>query len=158
MAKPTMAMDEMPESLSPRFVGRAFTRDAMPADLAQRFAEMTIKELVVQSLLDHFRTGGTATQIRDFIRDAYGRPIPPSSLRPQMQRLKADNKLEHDPSTDTWNLTKAARVGYRLYDHPTSRKAMKELMDEAEEPALASVLEPEEEEEPDVVIEEEPKK
>lgn len=92
---------------------------------------MTIKGLVVQALLDHFPNGGTAAQLRDFMRDAYQRVIEPSSLRPQMRRLKADEVLEHDPSTDIWNLNKAKRRLYTMYDHPTSRKAMTELKDDA---------------------------
>ncbi len=94
------------------------------------YASMTIKELTVQALLDHFPNGGTAAEIRDFIRDAYNRVIEPSSLRPQMHRLKGDSKLEHDPATDTWNLSPTARRNYSMYDHPTSRRAMRELQDE----------------------------
>src|SRR5882757_1579163 len=73
------------------------------------YSTMTIKESVIQALLDHFREGGTAAAIREFIRNAYGRIIEPSSLRPQMHRLKADNILMHEPSMDTWNLTANAR-------------------------------------------------
>jgi hypothetical protein len=112
-----------------RFVGRHYTIDAAPADPAQRYVEMTIKELVIQALLDHFPDGGTPVDIRDFIQDAYGRDIIPSSLRPQMHRLKADGVLGQDPSTDTWNFRDGKRPLYAMYDHPTSRKAMKELQD-----------------------------
>jgi hypothetical protein len=45
-----------------------------------KFARMTIKELVIQALIDHFPNGGTLTQIRDFIRDGYGRVIEPSRV------------------------------------------------------------------------------
>src|SRR5205807_5350620 len=94
------------------------------SELSPRYQTMTQKELVVQAILDNFKNGGTAAEIRDFIRDAYGIVIAPSSLRPQMHRLKADGVLTHDPSTDTWNLVPDKRVGYALYDHPTSRAAM----------------------------------
>jgi hypothetical protein len=89
----------------------------------------TIKELAVQSLLDHFKNGATVTQIRDFIRDAYGRTIELSSLRPQLHRLKSDTILVFGPG-DLWNLTAKARHLYMMYDHPTSRAAMKELQDD----------------------------
>jgi hypothetical protein len=112
------------------FVGRQATTDAMPAKVAERFAAMTIKELVIQALLDHFPNGGTAAEIRDFIRDAYARVIPPSSLRPQMSRLKADGVLGQEPSTDVWNLQDDKRVIYAMYDHPSSRAEMKELQDD----------------------------
>jgi hypothetical protein len=95
-----------------------------------RFATATIKELVIQALLDGFPKGATMMQIRDFIRAGYGREIQPSSLRPQMHRLKADEILGQDPSTDTWNFRDGKRHLYAMYDHPTSRRAMKELQDE----------------------------
>lgn len=68
--------------------------------------------------------------IRNFIHDAYGVVIVPSSLRPQMHRLKADGILGQDPTTDTWNFRDGKRQIYKMYNHPTSRKAMKELHDE----------------------------
>jgi hypothetical protein len=110
--------------------GRHRTHDALPRNIVERFAEMTIKELVIQSLLDRFPNGGSASEIRDFIRDAYGRVIEPSSLRPQMHRLKADGIIGQEPSTDTWNFQDGKRRLYAMYDHPTSRKAMKELQDD----------------------------
>jgi len=91
---------------------------------------MTIKELTIQALLDHFPLGGTIAEIRDFIRDAYSRTVELGSLRTQMHRLKADNILGLDPSTDTWNFRDGKRALYAMYDHPTSRSAMKELQDE----------------------------
>ena len=72
-------------------------------------AGKTIKELVVQALLDHFPNGGNLIDIRDFIQDAYGRDIMPSSLRPQMHRLKADGVLGQEPSTDIWNFQDGKR-------------------------------------------------
>jgi len=104
--------------------------NAQPSTAQAFYAAMTIKEVVIQALLDHFPNGGTAAEIRDFIRNAYGRVVAPSSLRPQMHRLKADSILEHDPSTDTWNLNSRKRQLYATYDHPTSRRAMKELQDD----------------------------
>jgi hypothetical protein len=96
----------------------------------QKYQRMTHKELVVQALVDHFPDGGTMMQIRDFIRLGYGRTIEPSSMRPQMHRLKADGILGQDPSTDTWNFQDGKRRLYAMYDHPTSRAAMTELQDE----------------------------
>ncbi len=102
----------------------------LPPEVAQRFAQMTIKECVIQALLDAFPDGGTAAQICDFMRDAYGRPIQPSSLRPQMHRLKDAGVLGQDPSSDTWNFRDGKRRLYAMYDHPTSRAGMSELKDD----------------------------
>jgi hypothetical protein len=112
----------------------AFLTSATAEEMAF-YLNKTIKELIVQALLDHFPDGGTATQIRDFIRDAYARAIAPSSLRPQMHRLRTDRVLTHDPSTDLWNLTPEKRKHYTLYNHPSSEKMRGELLaDEPSEP------------------------
>jgi hypothetical protein len=95
------------------------------------YGTKTIKELTIQALLDHFPNGGSAAAIRDFIRDAYNRVVEPASMRAQMHRLKADDILGHEPSTDTWNFRDGKRALYARYDHPTSRKAMKELQDDS---------------------------
>ena len=86
---------------------------------------MTIKQLAVLALETNYPNGATMMDLRDFIKNAYGRVIEPSSLRPQMHRLKADSVVTHDPSTDTWNLTPEKRRHYSMYDHPTSMAAMK---------------------------------
>jgi len=108
------------------------------AGLNPRYETMTIKELVIQALIDHFPNGGTMMEIRDFIRLGYGRTIEPSSMRPQMHRLKADGILGQDPSTDTWNFRDGKRQLYAMYNHPTSRAAMKELKDDAITPEVTS--------------------
>jgi hypothetical protein len=97
---------------------------------ATKYEAMTIKEVAIQALVDHFPKGGTMMEIRDFIRLGYGRVIEPSSLRPQMHRLKADGILGHDPSTDTWDFRDGKRLQYAMFDHPTSRAGMKELKDD----------------------------
>jgi hypothetical protein len=91
------------------------------------YAEMTIKELIIRALIDHFPNGSTTIEIRDFIQDAYGRNILPSSIRPQMHRLKADGVLGHEQSTDTWNFRDGKRELYNRYQ--SSWPSMQELED-----------------------------
>jgi hypothetical protein len=94
------------------------------------YGEMTIKQLAVRGLETNYPNGTTMMDLRDFIKNAYGRAIEPSSLRPQMHRLKADGVLTHDARTDTWNLTPEKRRDYSMYDHPSSQKARRELQDD----------------------------
>jgi hypothetical protein len=75
-----------------------------------RYAHMTIKQLVIRALLDHFHKGATAAEIREFIRNGYGREIDPSSLRPQMHRLKAEGILVNDAGNDVWDLSEKIRA------------------------------------------------
>jgi hypothetical protein len=80
----------------------------------QQFAQMTIKQLVMQALHAKHPDGFDTTQLREFIRDAYNRAIAPDSLRPQLLRLKSDNWIE--ARENVWYLTKWALV----HDHPRS--------------------------------------
>lgn len=131
-------LEPPPDYVSPEAALKSFLDNTSGAADAKRsidpkYANMTIKELVIQALIDHFPKGGTMMEIRDFIRLGYGRTIEPSSLRPQMHRLKAAGILGQDPSTDTWNFRDGKRSLYAMYDHPTSRAAMKELKDDPPE-------------------------
>jgi hypothetical protein len=94
------------------------------------YANRTIKDLVIQALIDAFPHGAKIGQLRDFISDGYSRTVDPGSLRTQLHRLKAAGILGQDPSTDTWNFRDGKRGLYAMYDHPTSRRDMKELQDD----------------------------
>jgi hypothetical protein len=72
---------------------------------------MTIKELVIQALLDHFPEGGSAAAIREFIKNAYGKEIDPGTLRPQMHRLKEGDAITYDPEKDVWKLSRIELSG-----------------------------------------------
>jgi hypothetical protein len=92
---------------------------------------MTIKDCVIQALLDAFPDGDTPGQIREYIFNVSGREIFLSSLWPQMQLLKADGILEQDASIDTWNLRDDKRKFlFAIYHHATTPSAMKELKDD----------------------------
>ncbi len=93
---------------------------------------MTIKQAVVQALIDHFPNGARTVELRNFMKAGYGKEVEQSSLRPQLHRLKADGVLSFDQENQTWNLHPRKRMLYTMYDHPTSRAAMKELQDEPE--------------------------
>jgi hypothetical protein len=99
----------------PPLSGNANIAGEIPPEILQRFNGMTIKQLVIQALGDNFKSGGTAIAIRDFVQDAYGRDILPSSLRPQLARLKAQGIIEQDPKTDTWALSEMALRHNRWY-------------------------------------------
>jgi len=134
----------LPPAVSNAAIGGALGLDQFTAQppfvLMQKYVQMTIKELAIQALVDHFPRGGTLAEIRDYIRDGFGRVIEPSSLRPQMHRLKADGILMQDTSTDIWNLNPHKRTLYAMYDHPTSRAVMKELQDDPEAKSLDELV------------------
>jgi hypothetical protein len=131
---PGGALDSMTDAIDSS-LGRSSANIADLADApyapstSDPYSDKTIKELVIQALLDNFPNGGTAATIRDFIRDAYRRTIEPASMRSQMHRLKTDSVLKHDPEKDIWDFQLGKRALYDTYNHQSSRKAMPELRD-----------------------------
>jgi hypothetical protein len=92
------------------------------------WAGRTIKDLVIQALIDGFPKGGNAPQIRFFIQSEYHREIDAGSLRTQLHRLKQAGILSQ--TGDTWDFQSGKRSLYMMYDHPTSRAGMSELQDD----------------------------
>jgi hypothetical protein len=75
------------------------------AALAELSEQATIKQLILKALWMGFRDkGATAAQIRQFIVDVYGRNIHPSSMSPQLSRLKADHLIKQKEG-EIWRLT-----------------------------------------------------
>jgi hypothetical protein len=66
----------------------------------------TIKELILKAMDAAFRKdGATPAQLREFIRDAYGREIDRNSLSPQIARLKDEHLIKQKPGEEVWRLT-----------------------------------------------------
>ena len=74
------------------------------------FEELTLKQLVVKALTDHFIQGATATQLCEYINDAYGRDVDRSTLSSQLSRLSRDDVIEPVPGfskrSGLWRLTR----------------------------------------------------
>ncbi|HLZ03740.1 MAG TPA: hypothetical protein VKR55_16525 [Bradyrhizobium sp.] len=77
--------------------------------LSASFANWTIKDLVIQALLDGFPHGATTLELTEFIRTGYSREIDPASLRTQLHRLKAAGILGQEPNTQEWNFRDGKR-------------------------------------------------
>lgn len=54
------------------------------------YETLTMKQLVVKVLREHFQQGATTRQMLDFFRDAWGRNIKRENLSPQLSRLFQD--------------------------------------------------------------------
>ena len=67
-------------------------------------AFMTIKQLVLSALREHFSNGATGTQLVDFFKTSWGREIARESLSPQLSRLRKDKMIERRGRV--WLLTK----------------------------------------------------
>jgi hypothetical protein len=57
-----------------------------------------------------------------------------------MHRLKADGVLTHNDSAEIWDLDSTKRRLYSMYNHPSSRAAMKELQDDPVSPSAKQTI------------------
>jgi hypothetical protein len=89
------------------FIGHAGVTGPSP------YQHLTMKQLVTRALAEHFKQGATAKQLREFIRDVWGRDIPRANLSPQLSRLKGDGYVRLNEETGIWSLARvelSARV------------------------------------------------
>jgi hypothetical protein len=73
---------------------------------------LTIKEMILNALKDHFREGATPADLRGYIRVAYGREIDRNSISPQLARLREEGVVEQMLgllNEGKWQLKEAAR-------------------------------------------------
>jgi hypothetical protein len=61
---------------------------------ASPYASLTMKELAIRALRDHFPSGATANQLLEFFKNAWARDIPRPSFSPQLTRLKTEGKID----------------------------------------------------------------
>ncbi len=57
------------------------------------YDHLTMKQLVVKALEEHFHDGATTRQLLDFFRDAWGREVERTNLSPQISRLYHDEEI-----------------------------------------------------------------
>ena len=80
------------------------TPSPVPMPMPALYDAMSIKQLVIRALWDHFcDTGATADELCDFFGSAYGRHVGRSSLGPQLSRLRGIY-IEQVPKTGKWRL------------------------------------------------------
>jgi DNA-binding transcriptional ArsR family regulator len=79
---------------------------------------LTIKEMILRALRNHFKKGASPSELRDYMRDAFGKDVDRNSISPQLTRLRELGAVEQYELDGKWKLT---RTGV-MYDHPTSWK------------------------------------
>jgi hypothetical protein len=68
------------------------------------YEHLTMKQLIMKALTEHFSRGTTAKQLREFFRDAWARKIDRASLSPQLSRLRSDKIIDREGNV--WFLIK----------------------------------------------------
>ena len=61
------------------------------------FAEsepLTIKEMILRALRDHFEKGASPSELRDYMRAAFGKEVDRNSISPQLARLREDGMVD----------------------------------------------------------------
>jgi hypothetical protein len=57
----------------------------------------TIKEMILAVLKDHFRTGATPVELRDYFKAVYGRDVDRASISPQLARSRDNGMISQSP-------------------------------------------------------------
>jgi prefoldin subunit 5 len=81
------------------------------------YANLTMKELVVKVLAEHFHEGATTRQMLEFFRDAWGRDIERTNLSPQISRLRQEGIIGRSGAAK-WYLIPEQRRGKKPYTLP----------------------------------------
>jgi hypothetical protein len=85
------------------------------------FPTFTIKQMALAALRDHFHKGATPSELRDYMKTAYGRDIDRNSIGPQLARLRDQGAVQQH-NDGRWSITR----GGKWYDRPTSFNASKD--------------------------------
>jgi DNA-binding transcriptional ArsR family regulator len=80
--------------------------------------EMTIKEMILSALRDHFiENGASPTDLRDYMRSAYDRDVDRNSISPQLSRLREEGMVDM-LNSGKWKLSRHA-IGILRYGGAT---------------------------------------
>ena len=93
--------------------GNALTGGALSAlGALQAQTDLTIKQMILNALRDHFVDGATPTELSDYFRTAYGKVVHRNSISPQLARLREEGSVEQPPgllNEGKWKITRAGK-------------------------------------------------
>jgi phage-related tail protein len=84
---------------------------------AQALQNLTIKQMILNALRDHFHDGASPTELRDYMRTVYSREVNRDSISPQLARLREQGAVDM-LNDGKWKISKLGM----LYNHPSSFK------------------------------------
>lgn len=79
--------------------------------LSNPYEKLTMKELVLKALEEHFQHGATTRKLLDFFRDAWGRNIERTNLSPQLSRLYQDGRIGRAAGYKEWHFMHRRGIG-----------------------------------------------
>jgi hypothetical protein len=81
--------------------------NATDAAMLNLLAEnLTIKDMILRALNDHFKKGATPSELSDYMRTAYGRIVDRNSISPQLARLRDEGLVQNTNAlSGHWELT-----------------------------------------------------
>jgi len=78
-----------------------------------RASALTIKQMIIGALRDHFHFhGATPTELSEYMKAAYGREVDRNSISPQLARLRDEGMVEQPTgllNEGRWQLTRRGR-------------------------------------------------
>ena len=109
-------------------ISRAFGKAQTAKMGAFAIELMTMKELVIGVLTNHFPAGATTKQMIGFFRDVWGRTIERTNLSPQISRLHQEGVIGRLEGTKAWYLSTEERRGKRPYRETVHQMQCGELI------------------------------
>jgi hypothetical protein len=103
--RPFLDQDQANPYVPPGILNQNPYQPQADTPLALFAGNLTIKEMILAALKDHFRHGATPSELRDYMRTAYGREIDRNSISPQLARLREEGLVQNaNALTGTWEL------------------------------------------------------
>lgn len=82
------------------------TTATVPASGVVAYDDLTLKQLILKALIQHFpQNGATRSDLVAFFRAAWGREVQPNSLSPQLSRLASEGMIMYRDEDHRWELT-----------------------------------------------------
>jgi DNA-binding transcriptional ArsR family regulator len=75
--------------------------------------DLTIKQMTLCALRDHFTEGASPTELRDYMKSAYAKDIDRNSISPQLTRLREEGMVDM-LSSGKWKLSRQG-IGIMRY-------------------------------------------
>ena len=87
----------------------------LPQKVSSPYQGLTMKQLIVKVLEEHYPQGATTRKMLDFFRDAWNRDIQRENLSPQISRLYQEGIIGRVEGTREWYLIPEERRGRKPY-------------------------------------------
>jgi hypothetical protein len=96
--------------------------DLVAAVAEKALTQLTIKQMILSALRDHFHDGATPTELSEYMQNAYARAIDRNSISPQLGRLREEGMVDM-LNNGKWKLSRQG-IGIMRYGNSPARRTI----------------------------------